>query len=48
MEKKIYETPQLNSLGSVQELTANTGPPSNGSGLEDCGTVDGTCEILNP
>jgi hypothetical protein len=42
MEKKPYETPQLHYLGSVQELTANTGPPVNGS-ADTC--VDEVCVI---
>ena len=47
MEKKIYETPQLQVLGSVQELTALTAcPPTNGSVVrDDFGTVDEICEI---
>ncbi len=46
MEKKIYETPQLQFLGSVEELTAATSPPTNCSALEgDFGTEDALCEI---
>lgn len=48
MEKKIYETPQLQVLGSVRELTALTSPPTNCSALEDAATVDQLCEIQNP
>jgi hypothetical protein len=46
MEKKIYEPPQLQRLGSVQELTAGTSPPTNCSAFEsDFGTEDAICEI---
>ena len=47
MEKKIYETPQLHCLGSVQELTANTSPPVNGS-ADDFTCVDEVCVIEQP
>ena len=49
-ERKIYETPQLVCIGSVQELTAATGPPINGSVVcDDFATVvDATCEIPIP
>ncbi|HET6360550.1 MAG TPA: lasso RiPP family leader peptide-containing protein [Gemmatimonadota bacterium] len=47
MEKKIYETPQVLSLGSVRELTELVvRPPTECSALEsDFGTEDGICEI---
>ena len=49
MEKKIYETPQLELLGSVKELTAVNGLPTNGSVCEDFVTVvDNVCEITPP
>ncbi|HUF89293.1 MAG TPA: lasso RiPP family leader peptide-containing protein [Gemmatimonadota bacterium] len=31
MEKQPYETPRLECIGSVRELTALTSPPCNGS-----------------
>ena len=43
MEKKTYETPQLEYLGSVRDLTALTSPPTNCSALEDFST-DRFCE----
>jgi hypothetical protein len=47
MEKKTYETPKLQYLGSVRALTALTvGPPTNCSAIgDDFSTVDGACEI---
>jgi hypothetical protein len=47
MEKKTYETPQLQCLGSVQELTAFViVPPTNCSAVgDDFSTVDSACEI---
>lgn len=47
MEKKTYETPQLHSLGSVQELTAATSPPVCGS-ASDFTAVDEVCVIEQP
>lgn len=48
MEKKTYETPQLQVLGSVRELTAQPDFATNCSALEDQGTQDNLCEIQNP
>jgi hypothetical protein len=46
MEKKPYETPELQFLGSVEELTAATSEPPNCSALEgDFGTEDALCVI---
>ena len=45
MEKKVYDTPELQVLGSVQELTAATSPPTNCSALEDFATEDAICVI---
>lgn len=39
MEKKTYETPQVQSLGTVQELTAATSPPV-------CGSVDDFADAI--
>jgi hypothetical protein len=47
MEKKTYETPQLHSLGSVQELTSVSSPPVNGS-ADDFTCVDEVCVIEQP
>jgi hypothetical protein len=47
MEKRLYETPQLNSLGSVQELTALVSPPVCGS-AEDSTSEDRLCVIEHP
>ena len=47
MEKKTFETPQLQYLGSVRELTALiVVPPTNCSAVgDDFSTVDSACEI---
>ena len=46
MTKKPYETPELQFLGSVQELTAATSEPPNCSALaSDFGTEDALCVI---
>ena len=45
-DKKPYQTPELQFLGSVQELTAGTSEPPNCSALEgDFGTEDALCVI---
>lgn len=44
MEKQPYETPRLECLGSVRELTALTSIPCNGS-LETDFSSDAICEI---
>lgn len=46
-KKKSYEMPLLECLGSVQELTAATGPPVCGS-AEDFSAVDEICVIEQP
>ena len=48
MEKKLYQTPQLHCLGSVQELTALISPPTNCSAVEDFSSEDAICEIPGP
>lgn len=46
MEKKPYETPEIRCIGRVQELTAATDPPTNGSVIcDDFSTQDALCEI---
>lgn len=47
MEKKLYQTPQLHCIGSVQELTAATSPPVCGS-ADDFTSVDEVCVIEQP
>ena len=47
-ERKPYETPQLDRLGSVQELTAVNGLPTECSLLTDTSTEDNLCEIPVP
>lgn len=44
MEKKVYETPQLLYLGSVQELTALTCDTNCSVVCDDLSTVDQACE----
>ena len=45
MEKKSYETPVLQLLGSVLDLTAVSSPPTNCSAIEpDFSTQDAVCE----
>ncbi|HET6617372.1 MAG TPA: hypothetical protein VFH69_06145 [Gemmatimonadota bacterium] len=45
MEKKIYETPQLEFLGSVKALTSLVGPPTNCSVVADQSSEDALCEF---
>jgi hypothetical protein len=45
MEKKTYQTPQLECLGSVRELTQLVRPPTNCSALPtDFSSEDALCE----
>jgi hypothetical protein len=45
MDKKTYETPQLECLGSVRELTQLVRPPTNCSALPtDFSSEDAFCE----
>jgi hypothetical protein len=45
MEKKVYETPQVLFLGSVQELTALTCETNCSVVCDDLSTADEGCEI---
>ncbi|HET6361228.1 MAG TPA: hypothetical protein VFH11_04145 [Gemmatimonadota bacterium] len=47
MDKKNYEPPTINCLGSVRDLTAFVGPPCEGS-LEPEDFQDAICVIQNP
>ncbi|HET6363110.1 MAG TPA: hypothetical protein VFH11_13800 [Gemmatimonadota bacterium] len=44
METKTYETPKVEYLGSVKELTAATSPPTNCSALPTDFASDALCE----
>ena len=50
MDKKSYQQPQLERLGSVHELTQGTSePPTCSSALgEDFSSQDALCEIQDP
>ena len=49
IERKPYDTPHLDRLGSVQELTALVRPPSDCSALpSDQSTEDFLCDIPVP
>lgn len=48
MDKKNYESPTLNCLGSVRDLTALVAPPCEGSALEPEDFQDAICVIINP